>query len=103
MASFTPEKRYFAPSFSRLLQEGRCEAAVAYASSVVFTAEDLKDAVKRMMRLIPTNQTQLQVLQAALGIMTVLAVSPLSLSLLHQAGAAILWMTTLVAARAAWR
>jgi cytochrome c oxidase assembly protein subunit 15 len=42
-------------------------------------------------------------LQAGLGIMTVLAVSPLSLSLLHQAGAAILWMTTLVAARAAWR
>lgn len=42
-------------------------------------------------------------LQAALGIMTVLAVSPLSLSLLHQAGAAVLWMTTLVAARAAWR
>ncbi|MEZ5960658.1 MAG: COX15/CtaA family protein [Hyphomonadaceae bacterium] len=43
------------------------------------------------------------VLQAGLGIMTVLAVSPLSLSLLHQAGAAILWMTTLVAARATWR
>ena len=42
-------------------------------------------------------------LQAGLGIMTVLAVSPLSLSLLHQAGAAVLWMTTLVAARAAWR
>jgi len=42
-------------------------------------------------------------LQAGLGIMTVLAVSPLSLSLLHQAGAAILWMTALVAARAAWR
>ncbi len=42
-------------------------------------------------------------LQAGLGIMTVLAVSPLSLSLLHQAGAALLWMTTLVAARAAWR
>ena len=42
-------------------------------------------------------------LQAGLGIVTVLAVSPLSLSLLHQAGAAVLWMTTLVAARAAWR
>jgi heme a synthase len=42
-------------------------------------------------------------LQAGLGIMTVLAASPLSLSLLHQAGAAILWMTALVAARAAWR
>lgn len=42
-------------------------------------------------------------LQAGLGIMTVVAVSPLSLSLLHQAGAAILWMTMLVAARAAWR
>ncbi|MGD9965543.1 MAG: COX15/CtaA family protein [Hyphomonadaceae bacterium] len=42
-------------------------------------------------------------LQAGLGIMTVLAASPLSLSLLHQAGAAILWMTALIAARAAWR
>jgi cytochrome c oxidase assembly protein subunit 15 len=42
-------------------------------------------------------------LQAGLGIMTVLAASPLSLSLLHQAGATILWMTALVAARAAWR
>jgi cytochrome c oxidase assembly protein subunit 15 len=42
-------------------------------------------------------------LQAGLGVMTVLAVSPVSLSLLHQAGAAILWMTTLVAVRAAWR
>ena len=42
-------------------------------------------------------------LQAGLGIMTVVAASPLSLSLLHQAGAAVLWMTTVVAARAAWR
>ncbi len=42
-------------------------------------------------------------LQAGLGIMTVLAASPLSLSLLHQAGAAVLWMTAVVAARAAWR
>ena len=42
-------------------------------------------------------------LQVALGILTVVAASPLPLSLLHQAGAAILWMTTLVAARAAWR
>lgn len=42
-------------------------------------------------------------LQACLGIMTVIAVSPISLSLLHQAGAAVLWMTTLVAARAVWR
>jgi cytochrome c oxidase assembly protein subunit 15 len=42
-------------------------------------------------------------LQAGLGVMAVLAVSPLSLSLLHQAGSAVLWMTTLVAARAAWR
>jgi cytochrome c oxidase assembly protein subunit 15 len=42
-------------------------------------------------------------LQAGLGIMTVLAAAPLSLSLLHQAGAAVLWMTTLLAARAVWR
>jgi len=41
--------------------------------------------------------------QAALGIATVLAVSPLSLSLLHQAGAACLWMTALLCARTAWR
>jgi cytochrome c oxidase assembly protein subunit 15 len=42
-------------------------------------------------------------LQVGLGIMTVLAASPLSLSLLHQAGAAVLWMTAAMAARAAWR
>jgi cytochrome c oxidase assembly protein subunit 15 len=42
-------------------------------------------------------------LQTGLGIITVIAASPLSLSLLHQAGAAILWMTALVSARAAWR
>lgn len=42
-------------------------------------------------------------LQAALGIATVLAVSPLSLSLTHQAGAAVLWMSALVAARAGLR
>jgi cytochrome c oxidase assembly protein subunit 15 len=42
-------------------------------------------------------------LQAGLGIMTVLAAASLSLSLLHQAGAAVLWMTTLLAARAVWR
>jgi cytochrome c oxidase assembly protein subunit 15 len=38
--------------------------------------------------------------QACLGIATVLAVSPLSLSLAHQAGAAILWMGALVLLRA---
>lgn len=37
--------------------------------------------------------------QALLGIVTVVSVSPLSLSLLHQAGAAVLWMTTLAAGR----
>ncbi|MGQ0531359.1 MAG: COX15/CtaA family protein [Caulobacteraceae bacterium] len=42
-------------------------------------------------------------LQAGLGIMTVLAASPLALSLLHQAGAAMLWMTVLVSARVTWR
>jgi cytochrome c oxidase assembly protein subunit 15 len=41
--------------------------------------------------------------QAGLGILTVLAASPLSLSLVHQAGAAMLWMATVIAARAAWR
>lgn len=34
----------------------------------------------------------LALLQAALGIQTVISVSPLGLSLLHQAGAAVLWM-----------
>jgi cytochrome c oxidase assembly protein subunit 15 len=42
-------------------------------------------------------------LQAGLGIMTVVAASPLSLSLIHQAGAALLWMATVIAARTAWR
>jgi cytochrome c oxidase assembly protein subunit 15 len=42
-------------------------------------------------------------LQAGLGIMTVVAASALSLSLIHQAGAALLWMATVIAARAAWR
>jgi cytochrome c oxidase assembly protein subunit 15 len=38
--------------------------------------------------------------QACLGIATVLTVSPLSLSLAHQAGAAVLWMASLVLLRA---
>lgn len=41
--------------------------------------------------------------QVALGIHTVLLVSPFWPSLLHQLGAAILWMAALVCARAAWR
>jgi heme a synthase len=41
--------------------------------------------------------------QVALGIHTVLMVSPFWPSLLHQLGAAILWMAALVCARAAWR
>jgi cytochrome c oxidase assembly protein subunit 15 len=45
----------------------------------------------------------LALLQAALGVHTVLAASPLSLSLLHQAGAAMLWAAAVVSARAAWR
>jgi cytochrome c oxidase assembly protein subunit 15 len=42
-------------------------------------------------------------LQAALGVHTVMAASPLSLSRLHQAGAVALWTAALVSARAAWR
>lgn len=38
--------------------------------------------------------------QACLGIATVLTVSPLSLSLIHQAGAAVLWISALVLLRA---
>lgn len=45
----------------------------------------------------------LALVQAILGILTVVTYSPLSLSLLHQAGAAALWMAALVFARAAWR
>ena len=41
--------------------------------------------------------------QVALGIHTVLTVSPFWPSLLHQLGAAILWMAALACARAAWR
>lgn len=41
--------------------------------------------------------------QVALGIYTVVMVSPFWPSLLHQLGAAILWMAALVCARAAWR
>ena len=42
-------------------------------------------------------------LQVSLGILTVLAVSPLPLSLGHQAGAVLLWGSTLAAVRFAWR
>jgi heme a synthase len=45
----------------------------------------------------------LALLQAAIGIQTIISVSPLGLSLLHQAGAAILWMTALIYSRAAGR
>lgn len=41
--------------------------------------------------------------QVALGIHTVLMVSPFWPSLLHQLGAAVLWMSAAVCARAAWR
>lgn len=42
-------------------------------------------------------------MQVLLGVLTLLAASPLSLSLAHQAGAAALWTAALVTARAAWR
>jgi heme A synthase len=45
----------------------------------------------------------LALLQVGLGIQTVISVSPLWLSLLHQFGAAVLWAAALVAARTAWR
>jgi heme a synthase len=41
--------------------------------------------------------------QVALGVLTVLAASPVSLSLMHQAGAVALWAAALVSARLAWR
>jgi cytochrome c oxidase assembly protein subunit 15 len=41
--------------------------------------------------------------QVGLGVLTVLAASPLSLSLMHQAGAVALWAIALVSTRLAWR
>ncbi|MEZ5994527.1 MAG: COX15/CtaA family protein [Hyphomonadaceae bacterium] len=41
--------------------------------------------------------------QAALGVITVIHATPMALALPHQAGAALLWITALVSARAAWR
>jgi cytochrome c oxidase assembly protein subunit 15 len=41
--------------------------------------------------------------QVLLGVLTVLAASPLSLSLMHQAGGVALWAAALVSARLAWR
>jgi len=41
--------------------------------------------------------------QVALGIQTVISAAPLGLSLAHQAGAALLWCSLLVSARASWR
>jgi cytochrome c oxidase assembly protein subunit 15 len=45
----------------------------------------------------------LALFQAALGIQTVISAAPLSLSLAHQAGAALLWAGTIISARASWR
>jgi len=41
--------------------------------------------------------------QAGLGVATVLLASPLWISLIHQAGAALLWIGSLICLRAAWR
>ncbi len=41
--------------------------------------------------------------QVLLGVLTVLAASPLSLSLMHQAGAVALWVAAVVSTRLAWR
>lgn len=41
--------------------------------------------------------------QVLLGVLTVLAASPLSLSLMHQAGGVALWAAAVVSARLAWR
>jgi heme a synthase len=54
-------------------------------------------------RWIGAGVGALALLQAALGIQTVISAAPLGLSLAHQAGAAMLWMATVVCARAAWR
>lgn len=58
---------------------------------------------KGPVRLAAAVVGGLALLQAVLGVLTVVTYSPLSLSLLHQAGAAFLWMAALVFARAAWR
>jgi len=41
--------------------------------------------------------------QAGLGVATVLLVSPLWISLIHQGGAVLLWIAALICVRAAWR
>ncbi len=41
--------------------------------------------------------------QAALGVATVLNAAPLGLSLIHQAGAAGLWLCGVATLRSAWR
>ena len=41
--------------------------------------------------------------QASLGIVTVMSAAPLGLSLAHQAGAALLWLTGVTTLRGAWR
>lgn len=54
-------------------------------------------------RLLGLAVGAVALVQVLLGVLTVLAVSPLSLSLLHQAGAVALWAATLTCAKAAWR
>jgi len=48
------------------------------------------------LRWLGLGVATLALAQAGLGVTTVLAVSPLSLSLAHQAGAVLLWITTVV-------
>jgi heme a synthase len=45
----------------------------------------------------------LALLQVFIGVMTVLSVSPLHISLAHQFGAVLLWVGTIMLARAVWR
>lgn len=45
----------------------------------------------------------LALVQAGLGVLTIVTGSPLAPSLIHQGGAALLWMAVLTSARAAWR
>jgi len=56
-----------------------------------------------LARIAGATVGAIALVQVGLGVLTVLAASPLSLSLMHQAGGVALWAATLVSARLAWR
>lgn len=71
-----------------------------FALGIAFAALAKGTGTARMAGLVVGG---LALLQVALGIQTVISVSPVGLSLLHQAGAVLLWAAALVTARMAQR